>query len=161
VWPVCVLQWNYYNQCKCKTSFLYYVYDKIMYRCTSLNGINHFSGPQYPHSGLRCWYPVFHAFTFLQFPSGTQGPFRPLPTQGNTTYKHKRQTSMPRAEFEPAIPATKRPQIYASDRAATGIGNILFLLTSKSDLPKKQIQFSKVQHICLYKQVWFGWPHYK
>jgi hypothetical protein len=33
---------------------------------------------------------------------------RPLPTQYNTTYKHKRQTSMPRAGFEPAIPATKR-----------------------------------------------------
>jgi hypothetical protein len=33
---------------------------------------------------------------------------RPLPTQDNTTYKHKRQTSMPSAGFEPAIPATKR-----------------------------------------------------
>jgi hypothetical protein len=30
--------------------------------------------------------------------------------------------SMPSAEFEPAIPATKRPQTYALDRAATGIG---------------------------------------
>jgi hypothetical protein len=29
---------------------------------------------------------------------------------------------MPRAGFEPAIPATKRPQTYALDRAATGIG---------------------------------------
>jgi hypothetical protein len=29
---------------------------------------------------------------------------------------------MPRAEFEPAIPATGRPQTYALDRAATGIG---------------------------------------
>jgi hypothetical protein len=29
---------------------------------------------------------------------------------------------MPSAEFEPAIPATKRPQTYALDRAATGIG---------------------------------------
>jgi hypothetical protein len=29
---------------------------------------------------------------------------------------------MPRAEFEPAIPATKRPQTYSLDRAATGIG---------------------------------------
>jgi hypothetical protein len=44
---------------------------------------------------------------------------RPLPTQDNTTYKHNRQTSMPRAGFEPAIPATKRPQIYALDRAGT------------------------------------------
>jgi hypothetical protein len=30
---------------------------------------------------------------------------------------------MPRAAFEPATPATKRPQTYALDRAATGIGH--------------------------------------
>jgi hypothetical protein len=30
---------------------------------------------------------------------------------------------MPQAVFEPAIPATKRPQTYALDREATGIGN--------------------------------------
>jgi hypothetical protein len=41
-----------------------------------------------------------------------------------TTYKHKRQTSMPRAGFEPAIPATKRPQTYVLNRAATGIGKL-------------------------------------
>jgi hypothetical protein len=29
---------------------------------------------------------------------------------------------MPRSGFEPAIPPTKRPQTYALDRAATGIG---------------------------------------
>jgi hypothetical protein len=29
------------------------------------------------------------------------------PAQDNTTYKHERQTSMPRAEFEPTIPANK------------------------------------------------------
>jgi hypothetical protein len=45
---------------------------------------------------------------------------RPLPTQDKTTYKHNRQTSMPRAGFEPAIPATKQPQTYA----ATGIGYV-------------------------------------
>jgi hypothetical protein len=41
-----------------------------------------------------------------------------------TTYtgQHNRQTSMPRAGFEPAIPATKRPQTYSLDCAATGIG---------------------------------------
>jgi hypothetical protein len=38
---------------------------------------------------------------------------RPLPTQDNTAYKHKRQTSMPSAGFEPTILATKRPQTYA------------------------------------------------
>jgi hypothetical protein len=29
---------------------------------------------------------------------------------------------MPREEFEPAIPVTKRPHTYALHRAATGIG---------------------------------------
>jgi hypothetical protein len=62
---------------------------------------------------------------------------RPLPTQDNTTYKHKRQTSVSRAEFEPAIPATKRPQNYALDRAATGIGiaKLLFIWKSGRRLP--------------------------
>jgi hypothetical protein len=45
---------------------------------------------------------------------------RPLPTQTNN--KHNRRTSMPSAEFEPAIPAIKRPQIYVLDRTATLIG---------------------------------------
>jgi hypothetical protein len=35
---------------------------------------------------------------------------------------HKRQTSIPREGFETAIPVTKRPQTYALDRAASGIG---------------------------------------
>jgi len=35
----------------------------------------------------------------------------------------KRQTSMPPAEFEPAIPASERPQTHDLDRAATGISN--------------------------------------
>ena len=35
---------------------------------------------------------------------------------------HKRQTSMPLAGFEPAIPASEWPQIHALDRAATGTG---------------------------------------
>jgi hypothetical protein len=33
---------------------------------------------------------------------------------------------MPSAGFEPATPATKRPQTYALDRAATGIGAVLY-----------------------------------
>jgi hypothetical protein len=35
---------------------------------------------------------------------------------------HKRQTSMRPVGFEPTIPAGARPQTYALDRAATGIG---------------------------------------
>jgi len=37
---------------------------------------------------------------------------------------------MPSAGFEIAIPATKRPQTYASDRAATGIGKVSVTYTS-------------------------------
>jgi hypothetical protein len=47
---------------------------------------------------------------------------RPLPTQDNRTYKYKRQISMGSAGFETTIPAIKRPQTYALDRAATGTG---------------------------------------
>jgi hypothetical protein len=35
---------------------------------------------------------------------------------------HKRETAMPPAEFEPAITASERRQIYALGHAATGIG---------------------------------------
>jgi len=35
---------------------------------------------------------------------------------------HNRQTSMPTAGFEPAIPANERPQTYASESVTTGIG---------------------------------------
>jgi len=35
---------------------------------------------------------------------------------------HKRQTSTTTEEFEPTVPGFKRQQIYALDRAATGIG---------------------------------------
>jgi hypothetical protein len=35
---------------------------------------------------------------------------------------HKRQTSIPPAGFEAAIPASERPQMHALDRAATEIG---------------------------------------
>jgi hypothetical protein len=34
-----------------------------------------------------------------------------------------RLTFMPSAGFEPAIPATKRPQTYTLERVATGIGH--------------------------------------
>jgi len=35
---------------------------------------------------------------------------------------HKRQTSIPPAGFEPAIPVIERPQTHVLDRAATGFG---------------------------------------
>jgi hypothetical protein len=45
----------------------------------------------------------------------------PLPD--NTDNTHKRETSMPAAGFEHAIPASERPQTHSLDRAATGIGS--------------------------------------
>jgi hypothetical protein len=44
----------------------------------------------------------------------------PYLTKHNT---HKRQSLMSQAVFEPAIPASERPQAHALDRGATGIGN--------------------------------------
>jgi hypothetical protein len=49
---------------------------------------------------------------------------RLLLTQDNTTYKHKRQTSMPLTGIKPAIPETKLPHTYTLDHAATRIGLI-------------------------------------
>jgi hypothetical protein len=43
------------------------------------------------------------------------------PLSDNT--QHSRQTSMTQREFEPTISAGERPQSYALDRAATGIGS--------------------------------------
>jgi len=43
-------------------------------------------------------------------------------TSTYTTHNtHKRQTSMPPARFENAIPASEQPQTHALERAATGI----------------------------------------
>jgi len=39
---------------------------------------------------------------------------------------HKRKISMPTAVFEPAIPASDRPQIHALGRAATEIGHSIY-----------------------------------
>ena len=43
-----------------------------------------------------------------------------------TQNTHKRQTSMPPTGFEPAMPASKRPQTHTLDRAATGIGTLTY-----------------------------------
>ena len=42
---------------------------------------------------------------------------------------HKRQTSMLPARFEPTIPGSERPQTHALDRADTGIGMYVALVT--------------------------------
>jgi hypothetical protein len=46
---------------------------------------------------------------------------------------YKRQTSMPPVGFEPAIPASARPQTYALERAAIGIGEGGCLLSKLVD----------------------------
>jgi hypothetical protein len=46
---------------------------------------------------------------------------KPVPTHHN---KHERKTSVSSAEFEPAIPAMKRPRTNALNRTATGIGHL-------------------------------------
>jgi hypothetical protein len=51
---------------------------------------------------------------------------QPIAEASTYTGQHNiqtQQTSMPQVEFEPAIPATKRPQTCALDHAATGIGS--------------------------------------
>ena len=53
----------------------------------------------------------------------------------------KRQTSMPPAEFEPAVLASQRPQTHALDRAATGIG-------------RKYIN-TLLQLISIYQSTWY------
>jgi hypothetical protein len=64
---------------------------------------------------IGLWPILLRCLTHIQV--DTVGPLwrvispsqRPLPTQDNTTYKHKRQTYMLWAGFEPAIRAIKRP----------------------------------------------------
>jgi hypothetical protein len=57
---------------------------------------------------------------------------------------HNKQASMPPVGFEPRISAGERPQTYASDRAATGIGiyhrqiNLLFHCKIKKRIKKIQ-----------------------
>ena len=47
------------------------------------------------------------------------------PVNYTTHNKHKRRRAKASARFKPAIPAVQRPQIYALDRRATGIGLLL------------------------------------
>ena len=43
---------------------------------------------------------------------------------------HNRQTSMPPVGFEPTISTDERPQTHALDRAATGTGHYVYLLST-------------------------------
>jgi hypothetical protein len=60
------------------------------------------------------------------------------------------ETSMPPVGFEPAVPASARPQTYALDRAATGIGNKLNLAPFRFRPPstfKIKLETSTFAHI--------------
>jgi len=45
-----------------------------------------------------------------------------------TSNEHKRETSMPSAGPEPAIPASNQPQTYAIDHTAIGIHYIYYVI---------------------------------
>jgi hypothetical protein len=46
---------------------------------------------------------------------------------------------MPPVGFVPEIPASERPQIYALDRAATGIGQFMFIIPT--NVGRRYVQF--------------------
>jgi hypothetical protein len=56
---------------------------------------------------------------------------------------------MPSAGFEPATPATKRPQTYALDRATTVVGN---LYTNISII----IRWWNLKYFSLFRSSYFG-----
>jgi hypothetical protein len=65
-----------------------------------------------------------------------------------TTYNiHNREISMPSAGFEPAIPASERPQTHALDRADTGIGQMaVTVVTFSLQLQTDIVSASKIQN---------------
>jgi hypothetical protein len=56
---------------------------------------------------------------------------------------------MPSAGFEPATAATKRPQTYALDRAATEVGRIIFRFLFISEM--LILMISKTERYCSIK----------
>jgi hypothetical protein len=71
---------------------------------------------------------IFHLITLKHTPHSAGILWtRDRPVAETSTWQHtnthKRQTSMPPLGFEPTIPESARPQTYALDRAATGIGS--------------------------------------
>jgi hypothetical protein len=49
---------------------------------------------------------------------------------------HKREIFIPPQRFEPAIPASERPQTHILDRAATGIGILMSRLVKNKEKGK-------------------------
>jgi hypothetical protein len=72
-----------------------------------------------------------------------------------TQHINTRQTSMTSAGFETSIPATKRPQTHALDRAATGIVWLYAYHTFKSVCSDNSLHFTwvlKVMRSCIATQ---------
>jgi hypothetical protein len=65
------------------------------------------------------------------------------PTTHGTTYtqhpKKTRQTSIPSAGLEPAIPASNQPQTYAFDYTAIGTGYICYVIKHQRPDDSKQL----------------------
>jgi hypothetical protein len=55
---------------------------------------------------------------------------------------------MPPAGFEPAIPASKRPQIHAFDRATTGIGQFVLIQLHTLQQRRKLAKVLSLPEIC-------------
>jgi hypothetical protein len=77
------------------------------------------------HSRCRGYFSLDHSQTHTTVGRTPldEGSARRRDLYLTTQTLHKRQTAMPAVGFEPAIPASARPQTYALDRAATGIGD--------------------------------------
>jgi hypothetical protein len=77
---------------------------------------------------------IFRGFTITLFRHPTlgrtpldEGPARRRDLYLTTHNTHKRQTPISPVEFEPAIAESELPQTHALDRAATGIGDIVYV----------------------------------
>jgi hypothetical protein len=81
-----------------------------------------------PNRPLASSFEVYKSHTIRHTVGLLWTSVQPIAEACTYTGQHKRQTSMPREGFEPAIPATKRPQTYALDRAATGIALIMMMV---------------------------------
>jgi hypothetical protein len=92
-----------------------------------------------------CTWSHWNTHTFARTPLD-EGSARCRELNLTTHHTHKRQTSMPRAGFELAVPARAWPHAYTLDRTATGIGDLLFAVNVKADckLVKKRSGISLV-----------------
>jgi hypothetical protein len=77
------------------------------------------SRPRPPH---RCVFDITLRHITFGRTSLDEGSARRRDLYLTTRNTHNRQTSMLPAGFEPAIPASERPQTHTIDRATTGIG---------------------------------------